>query len=175
MKKTAFFVSTIFLGIFGTMLFANDLAPDSTNNIDSQVKDIRIELKDAMKDIVKKVFADNIDVTASKAPNPYKPIKEQTSADYIEWGEWIIKIAGLDRDKWKALDNGIYLIDSKGNNICGESLLLWINTSNGNMIFSPSKLVDTYDESGFCKSLRESYESKDREIPIIFEGVVEFY
>ena len=143
----------IWLGVLAAVTVPRFVA----TRTDAQVATARSDLASAMKAVVAKVFADNIDTTQSKAPNPL-------GADYIEWGEWIIEVAGLDSSRWKASGNGVYIIDNnkKKRKACYDRSglpLLWIDTSKGNMVFNPSKLSDNYDKknNGFCEDLRDSY------------------
>ena len=66
---------------------------------DAQVATARSDLASAQKAIVAKVFADNIDPTQSKAPDPNKPVAGQTPNK--DWGDWIIEVAGLDGSRWE--------------------------------------------------------------------------
>lgn len=143
--------------------------------MNARVATARSDLASAQAAIVRKVFADNIDTTKPKAPNP-NPL----NADYMEWGEWIIEVAKLDSMKWKASGNGIYAIDNSKRKACYDRSrlpLLWIDTNNGNMVFNPNKLSDSYND-GFCENLRDSYKSSggpgNKIIPLASTGTVEF-
>lgn len=132
-------------------------------NDDDRVALVRSDMRAAMKSIVSRKFAENIDTTKPKAP------KDKS------WGEWLAEIAVTnavfpigpneekdakrfdkakeaykkETDRWTIFDNGI---SPKG---CdkGEVPLLWINTSTGYTHFNPSKLSG----GGFCDKLRDSY------------------
>ena len=58
----------------------------TATRIDVQVATARSDLASAQKAIVAKVFADNIDPTKPKAPNPNKSPRYQTNADYYRMG-----------------------------------------------------------------------------------------
>lgn len=131
------------------------------SNDDDRVALVRSEAREAIKFITMRAVADNIDTTKPKAPKGKS------------WGEWIVEgvkvEAGIfpssekdykrfkkakeayekEADRWTIFDNGI---SPKG---CdkGEVPLLWINTSNGDVHLSPSKLSG----SGFCSALRKDY------------------
>ncbi len=62
---------------------------------DAQVAVARNGLSVAQKQIVAKVFADNIDTTTQYAPDPNRPVSEQTNFS-LHWGKWIMLITGLD-------------------------------------------------------------------------------
>lgn len=138
--------------------------------IDAQVATARSDMASAQKQIVAKVFADNVDVKKSKAPNGES------------WGEWIIEITRLDKNKWKSFGtNGVYPIDIKANRACfneSELPLLWINPRDGYMHFNPSRLSSNYKGDGFCEKLMYSYRSSgyngDKKIPLASTGSVEF-
>lgn len=136
---------------------------------DIQVRTARSDIASAMTSIVAKVFADEINAKAPKAPNPNKLPKNQTKADYREWGVWIMEVTALDSDKWMATKNGIL-----HKSCSSKTPLIWINTQTGAMHFNPSKLQG----GNFCKALRDSYISDkgngDRIIPLESNGKVKF-
>lgn len=81
----------------------------TADRTDAYVATARIDMASAQKAIVAKVFADNINVNNPKAPNPNKSFRNQTSADYREWGEWIMEVAGLDGSRWQSFGTfGVY-------------------------------------------------------------------
>lgn len=164
-----FFVFTlnkfrIILVIF--ILFGANFAFANFSRIDTQVTTARSELASAQKAIVAKIFADNIDTKKQKAPHPNNPNQ------MIEWGEWIMEVAKLDKKRWTTLGtNGIYPIIEK--TICydkSESPLLWIDTKTETMHFNPSKLSNNDKGEYFCEKLRDSYRSNndtgDRIVPL---------
>lgn len=136
---------------------------------DTQVRTARSDITSAMTSIVAKVFADEINAKAPKVPNPNKLPKNQTKADYREWGVWIMEVTALDSDKWMATKNGIL-----HKSCSSKTPLIWINTQIGAMHFNPSKLQG----GNFCKALRDSYISDkgngDRIIPLESDGKVKF-
>ena len=152
----------IFIG--GLNFGSSVISRFTATRTDAQVATARSDMASAQKAIVAKVFADNINVNKPKAPNPNKSPRNQTSADYREWGEWIMEVAGLDESRWKVFRFfGVVPIDSKINKPCYDSSktpLLWINPCDGTMHFNPSKLNDNYGKKkGFCEALRDSYVS----------------
>lgn len=162
--------------IFG-ILVAVAVPRFTATRMDAQIAMARSDMASAQKAIVAKVFAANIDVKKPKAPNP-NPL----GADYIEWGEWIMEVAELDSMRWKASHNGVYAIDNstRKRKACYDRSglpVLWIDTNNGNMVFNPSKLSDSYDD-GFCEQLSRSYKSRgglgDKVIPLASTGTIEF-
>ena len=154
-------------------------------NDDDRVALVRSEAREAIKSITMRAVVDNnIDTTKPKAP------KDKS------WGEWMKEIAvnndvfplgpsetkdakrfdkakeayKKETDRWTIFDNGI---SPKG---CdkGEVPLLWIDTSNGDMHFNPSKLSG----SGFCSALRDSYvtdkDNGDKVFKLMTSNVIEF-
>ena len=123
----------------------------TADRTDAHIATARSDIASAQKAIVAKVFADNIDATQSKAPNG------------VDWGEWIIEVAGLDSGRWQSFGTfGVVPIDNKENELCydkSETPLLWINPRTGELHFNPSKLSDDYGNGGFCEQLRDSYRS----------------
>lgn len=86
---------------------------------DAQVATARSDMAAAQKAIVAKVFADNIDTTQSKAPDPNKAVASQTTFS-LTWSEWIIQVAGLDGARW-----GVY------GNAAGDMLANEVNATFG--------------------------------------------
>ena len=70
---------------------------------DAQVATARSDMAAAQKAIVAKVFADNIDTTASKPTDPNKKWGE--GATMNNWSEWIMEVAGLDGSRWGVYTN----------------------------------------------------------------------
>lgn len=164
-------VTLLFICIVGFAIRYFKPIKMANGEIDIKVITARSDMAVAQKAIVAKVFADNIDPTKSKAPNGES------------WGEWIIEVAGLDKNKWKSFGtNGVYPIDTKTNNACyneSELPLLWINPRDGYMIFNPSRLSSNYKGGdGFCEKLMYSYRNSgyngDKVIPLVSSGSVEF-
>ncbi len=58
------------------------------------------------KQIVAKIFADNIDPTTSNAPNPNQKVSTQGGNFTTPWSEWMLLISGVSRDKFRPL-NGV--------------------------------------------------------------------
>ena len=77
---------------------------------DAQVATARSDMAAAQKVIVAKVFADNIDTTIGRAPDPNIPVRNQSLTDTtggMSWAEWIVEISGLDGSRWKTGGNGV--------------------------------------------------------------------
>ena len=124
----------------------------TADRTDAQVATARSDIASAQKAMKAKVFADNINVNNPKAPNG------------VEWGEWIIEVAGLNRDRWQSFGAlGVVPINDKENKLCynkSGTPLLWINPRTGELHFNPSKLSSNYGKKkGFCENLRDSYVS----------------
>lgn len=81
----------VILSVF-TILGVNFVFADFSR-VGTQVTTARSELASAQKAIVAKIFADNIDAKKQKAPHPNNP--NQT----IEWGEWIMEVAKLNKKR----------------------------------------------------------------------------
>lgn len=165
---------------------------------DVQVATARSDLASAMKAVVAKVFADNIDTTQSKAPDPNKSVQSQNGNFNKEWGDWIIEVAGLDGARWERGGNAIntpMLVEqnagiqpignvqtTSGGKKGGCGMVLGINTSDGIMLFAPNNIggenVKVKKATNFCWSLKKSYESSggpgNKLIPLASAGTVEF-
>ena len=81
---------------------------------DAQIATARSDMASAQKAIVAKVFADNIDSTQSKAPDPNRKAAGQTYTA-MTWGEWIMEVAGLDGARW-----GIWIVNN-GDQLANET------------------------------------------------------
>lgn len=134
-------------------------------NIEVEISKTRAEVAHIQKAVVAKVFGDNIDVMQPKAPNGES------------WGEWIMEVAGLDKNKWAMSSNGIYPIDTKTKKVCHDASktpLIWINPNTGTMNFSPSKLAENANYGkDFCEYLRMSYADGDNNNDSGGDGVIQ--
>lgn len=158
---------------------------------DAQVATLRSDAASALKTIVAKVFADNIDPTNPKAPHP----NDKTKTPSIDWSDWILEVAGLDENRWvkaSAIQNAEKLGVSPAYKVgtyripCGlNKALISINTSEGHLYFNPVGLYakDAYagvPNSNFeiCKMLQASYGSSagygNKIIPLATTGTIEF-
>ncbi len=166
---------------------------------DAQVATARSDMASAQKAIVAKIFADNIDSTQSKAPDPNA---KAAGANYnMNWGDWIIEVAGLDGGRW-ILGGGtgiqvgwLTIKPNEGRSVqpvgniksantattrggCGDVL----GIQSGFMVFAPNNLNTgihaSTDPSHFCYALRKSYESSggpgNKVVPLASTGTVEF-
>ena len=166
---------------------------------DAQVATARSDLASVQKAIVAKVFADNIDATASQPTDPNKPWGQ---GDKMEnWGKWIIQVGGLEGSRWKIDGKAIRnqavnpkkedsiepvgnTRDSKGKlskGGCGAVL----GIAQGYMVFAPNNSGATNGEGGntfvdndFCTQLSKSYRSSggvgNKIVPLASSGTVEF-
>ncbi|RDU64843.1 type II secretion system protein [Helicobacter sp. MIT 14-3879] len=154
---------------------------------DAQVATARSDLASVQKAIVAKVFADNIDPTASKVPAPNDPTKSKM----IGWSEWIIEVGGLDRSRWMEQNwnnnpafPGIAPMGNVKNNVGGTTFqkgncgtMLYIDYSRGTLEFHPENM--TMQHSGtFCELLKASYANSsgpgNKSIPLASTGTIEF-
>ena len=161
---------------------------------DAQIATARSDLASAQKAIVAKVFADNIDATQSKAPDPNKPVAGQ-NYDWGTWGQWIVNISGLDGSRWNAnggkTDKFILTVNAensiqpmgnvKGGKKGGCGAVLGISVASGMLLFAPNNIGGENVESNasnFCYGLKKSYESSggvgNKIIPLASSGTVEF-
>lgn len=163
---------------------------------DAQVATARSDMASAQKAIVAKVFADNIDTTSTKAPDPNKAVAKQGTFNK-DWGDWIIEVSGLDGSRWvkggNAIRQAVNINESNGiqpignvqkNNVAkkgGCGMVLGIDTVNGVMIFAPNNIGGenvVSKAANFCYSLKLSYESSagggNKLIPLAASGTVEF-
>ena len=166
---------------------------------DAQEATARSDLASVQKAIVAKVFADNIDATATKPTDPNKPWGQQGAAT-MTWGEWIMQVGGLDGSRWKVggeQTTGIKVIkvetndaiEPVGNTVdnnnkmgkggCGTVL----GIGGGYMVFAPNNagtgsVASNSTPNDFCQQLKKSYQSSggygNKVIPLASSGTVEF-
>ena len=163
---------------------------------DAQVATARSDLASVQKAIVAKVFADNIDATASKPTDPNKPWGQGSTLD--NWGKWIMEVGGLDGSRWKVGGNPITgqavspakddSIEPVGNTKKdgkvgkgGCSAILGIGQ--GYLVFAPNRsgqgsVGSNSTANDFCQQLKKSYQSSggygNKVIPLASSGTVEF-
>ena len=159
MKRSGFsMIELVFVIVILGVLAAVAVPRFVATRTDAQVATARSDLASAQKAIVAKVFADNIDPTQSKAPDPNKPVAGQTPNK--EWGDWIMEIAGLDGGRWTRPNGGEIpqartgigrsvpgqnSVEPVGNTIMnGKSVrggcgaVLGIDNTDGLMVFAPN-------------------------------------
>lgn len=199
MKRSGFsMIELVFVIVILGVLAAVAVPRFVATRTDAQVATARSDLSSAMKAVVAKVFADNIDTTQPRAPDPNKSVNSQNGKFTRNWGEWIIEVAGMDGSRWEQggnaiktpmsveVNNGIQPIGnvqtSSGGKRGGCGMVLGINVSDGVMLFAPNNIggdnVKVEKATNFCWSLKKSYESSggpgNRLIPLASAGTVEF-
>ena len=164
---------------------------------DAQVATARSDLASVQKAIVAKVFADNIDATASKPTDPNKPWGQGGTME--NWGKWIMEVGGLDGSRWKvggkeikgqavspAQNDSIEPVGNTkdtngkvGKGGCGTVL----GIGQGYMVFAPNNagtgsVASNSTPNDFCQQLKKSYQSSggpgNKVIPLASSGTVEF-
>ena len=163
---------------------------------DAQVATARSDLASVQKAIVAKVFADNIDATASKPTDPNKPWGQGGTME--NWGKWIMEVGGLDGSRWKvggkeitgqavspAPNDSIEPVGNTktngkvGKGGCGTVL----GIGQGYLVFAPNRsgkgsVASNSTPNDFCQQLKKSYQSSggygNKVIPLASSGTVEF-
>ena len=180
MKRSGFsMIELVFVIVILGVLAAVAVPRFVTTRTDAQVAMARSDIASTLKAIPARVFAENIDPTAS-APSGFS-----------NWGDWMIDTGGLDRGRWKVANslnglsgvnanNGIAPIGnqkqasgSHTSDGCGG--IIGINNK-GELIFNPDG-INTNDSSNktFCDALKKSYPSgSNRIIPLATTGAVKF-
>ena len=187
MKRSGFsMIELVFVIVILGVLAAVAVPRFVATRTDAQIATARSDLASAMKAVVAKIFADDIDPTASSAPNPNRKASDAMAAnDTLSWGEWIVNVAGLDGARWAV--GGRTVLQGVGNvgltirnnqtdqiqplgNVTvtqqgqtqgksgkgGCGGILGIATK-GIMVFAPNSLDDT--RGAFCTGLRNSYKN----------------
>lgn len=164
MRKAFSFIEAVFVIVILGVLSAVAVPKFVATRTDSAVATLRNDASVAIKSIVAKVFADNLDTTTTKAPSPNDPQKKPT----MSWSEWILEIGGLDKGRWtKAnsvnVDRGVSPIYRYNKIVmpCGSGAMIEI-LSDGDLYFNPTALAkgtSTSKDAEVCKKLKQSYES----------------
>ena len=181
MKRSGFsMIELVFVIVILGVLAAVAVPRFVTTRTDAQVAMARSDIASTLKAIPARVFAENIDPTASTPPG------------FSSWGEWMIDTGGLDRGRWMVQNlNGntgnpgispIGNIANKGGggNTTGDcGTVVYLDTANGNLIFDPQHLQSGNNSQGsggtFCTALKNSYPSNsNRIIPLATTGAVKF-
>lgn len=203
MKRSGFsMIELVFVIVILGVLAAVAVPRFVATRTDAQVATARSDLASAQKAIVAKVFADNIDATQSKAPDPNKAVRDQVASK--DWGDWIIEVAGLDGARWqkggKAIGTSVsyrtvqpsdgiqpvgnvYNSDTSRTEKGGCSMILGIahsnttNNSYGDLVFAPNNIGGS-NSGDFCTQLKKSYESSggpgNKVIPLSSTNTIEF-
>lgn len=171
MKKSGFsMIELVFVIVILGVLAAVAVPKFVTTRTDAQVAMLRSDIANTLKAIPARIFAENIDPTASKPPG------------FNSWNEWIIDTAGLDKSKWQVVSlpvaRGIMPIREKSK-YCGASQIsdavVGIDP-NGNLVFNPDNLSKGNNRNDvLCQSLKHSYPSgSNRTIPLATNDTVQF-
>ena len=181
MKRSGFsMIELVFVIVILGVLAAVAVPRFVTTRTDAQVAMARSDIASVLKAIPARIFAENIDPTASTPPG------------FSSWGEWMIDTGGLDRGRWKV--GGKALAGTQTNDViqpignvqnstgaqtggCGH--IIQLDTATGNLIFDPNQIPATSaggnNGGTFCKSLKDSYPSgSNRVIPLATTGAVKF-
>ncbi|RDU56751.1 type II secretion system protein [Helicobacter sp. MIT 99-5507] len=175
MKRNGFsMIELVFVIVILGVLAAVAVPRFVTTRTDAQVAMARSDIASVLKAIPARVFAENLDPTAS------------TPTGFSSWGDWMIDTGGLDRGRWTVNGSNTKGIEPLGNvqnaqgaqtGGCGAIIIL--DTTTGNLTFDPNRIsaTTTGGNNGgtFCKSLKESYPSgSNRIIPLATTGAVKF-
>lgn len=177
MKRSGFsMIELVFVIVILGVLAAVAVPRFVATRTDAQIATARSDMASAMKAIVAKVFADNLDPQATTPPPPNE--KADSPNRMKNWGEWIIEVAGLDGARWAASGKAINVGPYKPKNVdsvqplgnvkktaqgggtsnykggCGT--MLGIETGTGYMVFAPNNLDDL---GAFCEGLKGSYKN----------------
>ncbi|RAX54721.1 hypothetical protein CCY99_02885 [Helicobacter sp. 16-1353] len=169
MKRNGFsMIELVFVIVILGVLAAVAVPRFVTTRTDAQVAMLRSDIASTLKAIPARVFAENLDPTAS-APTGFS-----------NWGEWMIDTGGLDRGRWQASGNQLQIIaqtESNGTKQPCNGTYIELQTNTGDLIFDPSKIAAPSSGTGkvLCDNLKNSYPSNsNRVIPLATTGAVKF-
>lgn len=188
-RKGFSMIELVFVIVILGVLAAVTVPRFVATRLDAHVATLRSDSAAALKTIVAKVFADNLDTTHSLAPHP----NDKTKTPKIYWSEWIMEVAGLDRNRWMAASK---LLDAEKYGVsplykvqhyrmpCGLNKALISITKSGDLFFDPENLFSdnisqqVEREMLVCKLLKDSYRSSNSNgnkiIPLATTGTIEF-
>ena len=158
MKRSGFsMIELVFVIVILGVLAAVAVPRFATTRVDAQVATLRNDIANTLKAVPARVFAENIEITATgynQARNP------NNNTAYTSWGEFILDTAGLDRNRWVAKTNGVIPLaggNTGGNpNTChASSVLIEIVTTGaqaGNLRFNPT-VIPPNSGTALCLSL----------------------
>ena len=175
MKRSGFsMIELVFVIVILGVLAAVAVPRFVTTRTDAQVAMARSDIASTLKAIPARVFAENLDPTAS-APTGFS-----------NWGEWIIDTGGLDRGRWIARKignkSGVGPLGTNSNTWCVSTDspgIIYIDDK-GNLNFNPETIGNAFGNdasysSTLCNSLKASYPSgSNRVIPLATTGDVKF-
>lgn len=184
MKRSGFsMIELVFVIVILGVLAAVAVPRFVTTRVDAQIAVARSDIASALKAIPAAVFAYNLDTTQSAPPAGYN--KDEQGNTFSAWGQWMIHISQLSRDKFIAFGNGISPVfkDSSNNGIfmpCDPSykgIYITDNTDTingaGQLVFDPSQFDKGTIQNSFCQGLAATYPSGSRRlIPLVPEGKV---
>ena len=201
MKRSGFsMIELVFVIVILGVLAAVAVPRFVATRTDAQVATARSDLASAMKAVVAKVFADNIDPKQSEAPKTTQKVSDFNGGNGMYWGDWILEVAGMDGARWQrggmaiagtSWSGGTSLqannqIQPLGNikdsttgvvkkGGCGG--VLGIDTTGGNLVFAPNNIGGAHGGT-FCDQLKLSYQNSqgpgNRVIPLASTGTIEF-
>lgn len=119
---------------------------------DSQISMLQGDVNTLLRQLPAEVMARNINIETTTPPQDFKT-----------WGEWLMHVGSLNRERWKPTTNGVVAIsnikgknDRSGQVIC-EGDYLYVDTTKGQINFIPKNIKT--DSSIFCKTFADSYSS----------------
>lgn len=170
MRKSGFsMIELVFVIVILGVLAAVAVPKFASTRTDAQVAMARSDIATILKSVPARVFAENIDTTASTPPS---------DSGATTWGEWIIDTAGLDRGRWTK-DNGnggIKAVDNAGGKTANcDNITIAIKTTDpnkGDLEFNPHS---SSSSSKFCQQLAGSYPTgSNRIIKLTSSGAIKF-
>lgn len=190
MRKGFSMIELVFVIVILGVLAAVAVPRFVATRTDAQVATLRSDASSALKAIVAKVFADNLDTKASLAPSP----NDITKTPSIYWSQWILEVAGLDKGRWiptSAVQNYDRYGVSPSMKYTGGYMMpcttakegfIAIGKTDGDLYFNPQHLFTTTQSAGdgyqICKQLQESYKNSsgngNRIIPLTSTQTIEF-
>ena len=167
MKRKSFsMIELVFVIVILGVLAAVAVPKFVASRSDAKVAALRSDISTALKTIPSRIFAENIDITATNAP------------DGTTWPEWMIDTAGLDKNMWgpSVTQNGITPRTSSRIPIpCSSNGILSIDKTKQTLMFDPEQLKanNASSSDAVCVQLKNSYPSGSaRAIPLGSNGLI---
>lgn len=165
-RKAFSMIELVFVIVILGVLAAVAVPKFVASRSDAKVAALRSDIATALKTIPSRIFAENIDITSTNAP------------DGTSWSDWMIDTAGLDKNTWGAAINPGGITPRTSSKIpipCSSSGIIAIDNVKQTLVFDPDALKATNQNSAdtVCVQLKNSYPSgSGRTIPLGSNGLI---
>lgn len=156
MRKSFSMIELVFVIVIMGVLASVAASKFIASREDALVAALRSDIANVLKIIPAKFFTENLDIQNIRVSGPIN-------------AQWIIDVAGLDKNTWVPVQGAVVAISIKANKSdCGPFLLI----TNNDIRFDSSLLFNT---PSICKALKDSYPKGTKQIvPITSTRKIQF-